>query len=177
MFDFLKLKNEIASIGGKVRSSRALSEKLRRQRENLATAPATKEDILRLMLEQVEEAAARYPERLLQAINATTACGKATSTDPHEGGECFEPVGVFTARRHPTVAPSVYDVQSSLCFILQPQIKEALERAIKEMPWPAGAMPVAGRAAELERLDREIAELDAEAEELRKAAEAAGIAI
>ncbi|PWB40140.1 MAG: hypothetical protein C3F19_11635 [Rhodocyclales bacterium] len=174
MFDFLKLKSEIASVGGKIRALRAESEKLKRRREDLATAPVTREDVLRLMLSQVNEAAARYPKRLREAIDATTQCGVPSCMN-HEGDP--KHVGIFTVRRHASIEPKVYDVEASLCFILQPQLKAALERAVKEMPWPDGAQPLEGRAEAIEKLDKEIAKLEAEEKELRSEAAAAGVAI
>ena len=174
MFDFLKLKSEIASVGGNIRALRAEVEKLKRRREDLATAPVTREDMLRLMLSQVNEAALRYPQRLREAIDATTRCGVPSCTSL-EG----EPkhVGVFTVRRHASVDPKIHDVEASLCFILQPQLKAALERAVKGMPWPEGAQPLEGRVEAIEKLDKEIARLEAEEKEFRREAAAAGVAI
>lgn len=174
MFDFMKLKNEVASIAGKVRDVRAQAEKLKREREDLAAAPATKEDIIRLMMAQVNEAAARYSARLRDAIDHTTTCGQPAHIGTN-GKPCS--VGIFTVREHQTNPPTVADVQDSLCFFLQGQIKSDLERALKDMSWPAGAQPVEGRAAALEKLDRKIAELDAEETDLRQAAAAAGVVI
>lgn len=174
MFDFLKLKNEVASIAGKVKDVRAAAEKLKRQRENLAAAPATKDDIIRLILAQVDEAAARYPARLRDAIDYTTTCGQPS----HIGinGKHL-PVGIFTVREHRNIPPTISDIQDSLCFFLRSQIKSAIEIAFEDMPWPDGAQPVEGRAAALEKLDCEIAKLEAEETSLRQAASAVGIVI
>ncbi|MDO9371273.1 MAG: hypothetical protein Q7U07_01590 [Gammaproteobacteria bacterium] len=174
MFDFLKLKSEISSVAGKVRGLRAEAEKLKRQREDLATAPATKEDTIRLMLAQIDEAAARYPARLRAAIDHNTTCGQPSNIGSNGRPN---PVGIFTAREHQTIPPSIFDVQDCLCFVLQGQLKPVIELALKDTPWPDGAQPVEGRAAALEKLDREIANLDAEETNLRQAAAAAGVVI
>lgn len=182
MLDFLKIKSEVEKVGGALREARSKVEQLKRQRENLACAPATKADICRLMLAQVSEAAAEYPALLREAIQHTTTCGKPSMANA-QGGTTH--VGIFTARPHVSNAPSAIDVQNSLCFILQSFtdkagnsfLEAAIRRAVDAMPWPEGAQPVEGREAALEKLDREIAQLEHDAAELRKSAAAAGVVV
>lgn len=182
MFDFLKVKSEVEKAVGAIREARSKVEQLKRQREDLACAPATKADICRLMLAQVSEAAAEYPALLRNAIEHTTTCGKATMRDV-QGRPTH--VGIFTARQHMSHVPNVIDMQSSLCFILQSFTDEdgnsflesAIRRAVDAMQWPEGAQPLEGREAALEKLDREIAQFEHDAAELRKSAAAAGVVI
>lgn len=174
MFDFLKIKNALVDLGGQMATLRKDKETLMRKREDLVIAPGTKADVIAMFHAHIDEHAAHFPQRLRQAIESNSAFGR----DPHRGPDGKPQFGVLSQARRSHHNPcSATDLEESLYFILGPAIKKATADAINAMDWPAEAAPLADRAAQLAKLDKEIGELEQAEAEMRSAATAAGVIV
>lgn len=174
MFDFSLLKKTLADLSGGLNAKRDELETLKQQRAALDVAPGAREDVLDIILKQIDDAADRYVNRLQASIAKTSRYGVRPEIGP--GGRAL-PVAVATARDNVATAPRVEDIEASLCFLMRPQMKEAVTLALKAMDWPADAEPIQGRADRLAKLDNKIAALEAEVQALREEAGKAGILV
>lgn len=173
MFDFLSLKKAVADLSGAVRSKTEELENLRRERDRIKSAPATKEAVIGLISEQISTRAALYAGRLQTSLQQM---GYGTERLIDAGGAAHM-VAVLTAREHTTQVPSVYDVEASLCYLLKDQLTAGVASAIKQMQWPDGAEPLEDRAARIVKLDKKITDAEGDLKALREQAAAAGILV
>lgn len=174
MFDFMKIKTAITGIGEHMAGLRTELETLKRQREELVAAPGTKACMIAIFHANIDETAAKYTGRLQRVIEQSLGHG----TDMHNGPNGRPQLGPLTLARENFTAPCTpADIENALFFVLQPTMKTAVADAINAMPWPADAQPLAGRAAEIAKLDKKIAALEKSEQDLRHDAAAAGVVV
>lgn len=168
-FDFLNLRKTVDSLVGNVRDVRAKLETLRRQREEIAVAPATREDVIAILHARIDAGARSYLKNLDLVV--APVINKA-----HRGNaENF--THSILAAPESGQAPDLKCLESGLFFALNQQMKEAITRAVSQIEWPGSAVPLATRSKQLEKLDAEIAVLEKEEGELTQHANEAGITI
>ncbi|MCB1909012.1 MAG: hypothetical protein KDH15_16720 [Rhodocyclaceae bacterium] len=126
--------------------------------------------MLDLLIAQVDAEAALYVSRLQRNIELSTRYGKRAPT-------AVNPIAIAIARQDCQSPATPQDIQASMSFLFGDQIKEALRRAFEEMDWPAGAEPLKGRDTCLSELDKNIASVEAEIDDLRAEAGKAGILV
>jgi hypothetical protein len=174
MFDFLKLKTAIVGVGEHMAGLRSEKEALKRQREELAAAPGTKDDMISIFHDHIDQTAAKYSGRLQRAIEQSLNHGR----DMHTGPNGRPQLGLLSLARENYSTPcSPLDIESSLFFVIGPAMKAAVADAINAMEWPADAQPLAGRAAEISKLEKKIAVLEQSEQDLRRDAAAAGVVV
>lgn len=174
MFDFLKLKTAIVSVGEHMATLRNEQEALKREREEMAAAPGTKADMIAIFHDHIDQTAAKYSGRLQRAIEQNLNHGR----DMHNGPNGRPQLGLLSLARENFSTPcSPLDIESSLFFVIGPAMKTAVADAITAMEWPADAQPLAGRAAELAKLDKKIAALEKSEQDLRREAAEAGVVV
>ena len=174
MFDFMKIKTAITGIGEHMSGLRGEMESLKRKREELAAAPGTKADVIAIFHANIDETAAKYSGRLQRAIEVSLNHGR----DMHAGPNGRPQLGPLTlARENFTTPCTPHDIEASLFFVIGPAMKAAVADAINAMEWPADAQPLAGRAAEIAKLDKKIAALEKSEQELRREAADAGVIV
>lgn len=172
--DWAKIKTAITGIGEHMNGLRTELETLKRQREELAAAPGTKGDVIALFHANIDETAAKYTGRLQRVIEQSLGHG----TDMHNGPDGRPQLGPLTLGRANAATPCTpHDIESSLFFVMGPTMKTAVADAINAMPWPADAQPLAGRAAEIAKLDKKIAALEKSEQDLRHDAASAGVIV
>ena len=172
--DWAKIKTAIVGIAEHMAGLRDEKEALKRQREELAAAPGTKADMIAVFHANIDETAAKYSGRLQRVIEESLGHGR----DMHNGPNGRPQLGPLTlARDNRTTPCTPADIENALFFVLQPTMKTAVADAINAMPWPADAQPLAGRAAEIAKLDKKIAALETSEQQLRHDAAAAGVVV
>lgn len=172
MFDFQMFKKSVQSLAGEVRQARAEIEQLKRKREDIANAPAAKVDIKAAYAALIERRAEihakgfnRQMERFVRAP-----------------GSVKKPE-VLNEQLLLAVTPSADGIanfmtmESGVLVLFKSAALKALNEMIDAMPWPGEGLPVDERDEVLAKLDKEIAELQAQVQELTSNAAAAGISI
>jgi hypothetical protein len=165
-FDFLGLKKTVASMGEQVRELRVQIETLKRQREELAAAPHSRDDVLAILSSRIDREGAVYAHRLRHAIRPVINRGPGISNDVY--------VPIMTAEKD-NVPAGPKTIENAFCLFFNAQMKEAVAAALAGIEWPDGAVSHIDRVAKLTKLDREIDALEAEETELAKQAAAAGV--
>ena len=172
-FDFSLLKKSIGDLAGGLTSKRVEIEDLKQQRQALAKAPGTRDDVLDLILQEMDSQADGYVANLQASISFMQY-----GVHRHMGKNSkHQVIRVATAPEHVNTPPVIDDIEAALCYVIRPQMRAAATKALQAMEWPAGAEPLKGRAARLAKLDKRIGELENEARILREEAAKAGILV
>ena len=132
-------------------------EKLRQKHDLLVIAPSTKADAIRALHARVDDLATAYPETRLMPFLAPYMNGKL-----HEFQN--QPMGFLIAgfsSGNPT------ELFNGLCGLMPQQVKAGIEASINAAKWPDGAMIEADREKELEKLNEQIAKLEADDQSLQ----------
>lgn len=169
LFDFSSIKKSIASIGSEATKLRTELEKARREREELAAAPITREELTDALCDWIDRIGESYPRHLVSTvshirdhaeINPQSLTVPPALLTVHGGGSS------------PQVQPA------ALCFLLADVLKDGMRRAVEALPYPtAPGLPRAEKVEKLAALDKQIAKLEADLLELRNDAEAAGVSL
>lgn len=177
MFDFLSLKKTLANFAGELGDLRSQIENLQRQREDIVNAPATREDVKSMVEKWAAGRSVEYVKRLqfnmhefvadpknlqdAQAIdNRMTLFGKSRQMGA---------LGMFPG-------PELEDM--AICCLMGPSLVKSLHAAIDAMEnWPAGSMPLNGRAKKIGELDDKLAKLVQQESSLVSAAADAGVRV
>ncbi len=174
MFDFLKLKSALTDLGNQLGTLRREKDSLKRQRQDLDIAPGTRADVIKMFHGHIDAQAEKFPDRLRAAIEKNMSFGRNLCNSPTGRPD----IGVLGLARENLSAPySPADLEGALYYLMGPAIKKAVTDSINDMSWPAEAAPLTGRAAQIEALDRQIAKLEADEAELRRAATTAGVSV
>jgi hypothetical protein len=166
MFDFLGLKKSIDGLTGQLAGLRSQAESLKREREELHLAPATKEDVIAAFCARIDEVGASYPADLQRAAGVYFA-GRELASLKTQG------LGFLLPQANYGMNSAA--MMSGLAFLLRDDLKAGITRAINALDWPAGAVNLAERSKRLSKLDSEIAKLEKEEADLRDHAAKAGI--
>jgi len=166
-------KKALGDIKSSYRSKVDKCEALKREREELAVAPATREEHIEYLHAQVDRDASAYTKKLHDSLRSNLDFLRSDSQGP--GGEPSR-ASIFTARRHPEVPPTLADVEMCLCYFFPDEIKKSIASAIQAMePWPNSQKPRKGREAKLQKLDKEISALEAEIKAMKIEAAESGV--
>lgn len=146
-------------------------EAAKQEREELAAAPGTREDVIELLTAQIDRGASFYYERLHIEIARVFNFGQRIKVG-QDGGPARCPVVI--TKEYPNSPPQLSDVETSMYFLFGKELKKAVSDAVLAMPdWPTNTQPLKGRQDRLAKLDSKIAGLEQEiAQMLAEAAEA-----
>lgn len=145
----------------------------KREREELAAAPGTREDVIDLLTAQIDRDGALYSERLYVEIDRVLNFAREIPIGPG-GGPARCPVVI--TKEYPNSPPLFSDVETSMYFLFGKELKKAVSEAVFAMPnWPASTQPLKGRRERLAKLDSKIAGLEQEIAQMRAEATEAGV--
>lgn len=175
MFDFFSLKKTLANFAGELGGLRSQIETLRRQREDVVNAPATREDVKAMIETWAAGRSAEYVKRLqfnmqylvthpknLQDAQVVNSRMTLFGASRQLGG-----LGMFPG-------PELDDM--AICCLMGPTLIKSLHAAIDAMEdWPKGSIPMSGRAQKISELDGKIAKLVQQESSLVSAAQDAGV--
>ena len=169
MFDLNIFRTTAQDLKAKAGALRGQLEKARRRREDLMTMPRPKNEVADILGQLVDREADKYPEELRKSAHRLV-------TEPLRGIEGQELYRVYSPLRAPNAGQSgVHDVSIvALCFLFRDQIKSGLRDAVEKMEYPTDTGPaLADRAAEIQKLNKEIAQLESQEREMFEAIEKA----
>jgi len=168
MFDFLSIKKAINGLSKQIKNLRATIEEKKREREDLQTLPASREELVRVLHEWVEDSANRYVGCL----------GKSWGYIIKNPLGCDKNSAHFSALTATRSGPTNQIQQDALIFFLKDLIKDGIERAVDMIDYPKDTGPsVEIRNSRIEILDKEISKLEEEEDGLVAEAESAGVHI
>lgn len=176
IFDFKSIKKSLQGVAAHVREIRKEIEKLKREREDVACAPASREDVKKMTLAWMDLRAADYQDKL--RVTMGEAIKRASSSQPGEGvgPQAMTLVGAW--HQIGGVAPGPVSVDGALCAFFGQTLADSVCKVIDQMKWPAAeGLPLAERAKKLASLDQKIDALVAEERDLVSSARSAGITL
>jgi hypothetical protein len=166
---FEKIRSALGGATSELATLRGKLEQLRQRREYLLAAALPRADVEAAIVARVDRLAADYPRQLSRYLSsasiASTKVSKLDRLADHVRPLHLAPGGGGATNSAPTASLA----ESAMCFFLRDTLKERLLAALAEadLAWPAEVgPPAAQRAAELQTLERQIAELEAEEREL-----------
>lgn len=165
MFDFNPLKKMLSDASSQIRARQVELEKLQRQREDVAAAPASREDAIKALHGRIDAEADKHMSIVAKALLPLIVKG-----DPSR----FRDSPILAAVK-PDSAPSPLTLEAGLCLAMGEQMKAAVSRIIDGMEWPSGAIDHADKEKRVSELDRKISEIESELSQLVHSARAAGV--
>jgi hypothetical protein len=172
-FNFDVVKRAIGDVGAQLKKLRQEREDAMRAREDLQSLPLAKADFQQLLENWVDRQGSGFAERL--ETGAVFYLRNPMADLPANPKSPMHPVRVLTACRSPEDMATPAGLEANLFYVLAPQIKEGIRRALDEMDFSQAGPPRAERVEMIQALDAKIIQLDAQEKELLEAAEAAGV--
>lgn len=176
MFNFSSIKKMLSDAGTEIRQLRQQIEAAQRQREDIITAPATREDVKTMVEKWAGGRSAEYIKRLQFNIQEFVTDPK--NLQDAQVVDCrmtlfgksrqMGALGMFPG-------PELDDM--AVCFLMGTPLVKALHAAVDAMDWPLGSLPMEGRAKKISELDAKIAALVQQESSLVSAAAEAGVQI
>lgn len=172
LFDFLSLKKSVNAFAGQIKTLSRQIEQLKRERENIVTAPPALQDVV-----------GAY-ERELDARRKSFRDGLARKIDYFQGqpGQLENPLPLgsssLLALAHENYSIAPFQVlENGLAVVLGDQILRALTIELEALDWSKAGLPWAERRKRIADMDAQIERLEKELADLRTSAQEAGIII
>ena len=175
MFDFLKIKQTIASLAAELKKLRAEREQLMQKREDLEGAPACKADLLATLDTWIARKASDFPKKLEAGVAYYARHPLARL--PEDVKVAANPLAVLTAVTDPNGMATLQSLESSLCFVLRDSIRAGIHEAVEQLDFSAAGPPRAERLETIKAIDVRIDAIDKAEAELVEQAEKAGLKI
>lgn len=168
MFNLFSLKK---SVDGVVQHRNALLkqlEDLQREREDIITAPVSRDDIKSMVARWVTEGSQHNSEHVQRTLQRFINRPGLVENGKHTQFSLMQSPagGVHITTQHADFA---------LCLLFGEQITSALHAVIDRMDWPANARPMDGRSERINAIDLELAELGRQEAEIVALARGAGV--
>lgn len=168
--DLLGFKKSIDTLVTNLRDVRGKIELLRREREELAVAPATRDDVIAILHRRIDAEAASY----LKNFTKTTLGPIIKKAHGGNTDQYNHPIIAAPECNNP---PSFPALEAGIFFMFKDPVKAAVADAVRRAEWPVGAVALTERAARLQKLDDEISKLESEESELSRYASEAGVIV
>ena len=171
-FNLADITASIRGLASQARKLRSDIEKARREHDEIAAAPAARQDVKAAVRGLIAANADRYNTLAGRAL--APLIGKASLlADPERVATTFGPMAA-AAPGGQGLQPRALDML--LAAVAGEAVGAALDKVIDNLPWPAAeGLPAAQRVVELQRLEKHIAGLEAQESALRAEARAAGV--
>jgi hypothetical protein len=172
MFDFLGFKKQLGDVRAQVVRLNDSIKNKREEIDGLRNSPPPIDDIIALLCGDggvVDRNAADYDAALSFTVNRLCR----HPLDPMRANG----IGILTAAP-PNMSTSFKSIEAVLLALFRDEVKSALIKRIKAMPWPNGVGPrIADRPALIEKAERELAALEKGMANLREQIAQSGIII
>lgn len=168
MFDFSPLKKLLSDAGEQMRTRQVQLEKLKREREDIAAAPTSREDVIRALHDRIDKAADTHMDIFASAMRPLILKGDTARLDA--------PLPIVATAKSGS-APTPASIEAGLCLVMGDQMKAAATRIIEAMEWPSGALDDAVKQKKILELDSKISGMEAELTALVNSARAHGVSI
>jgi len=155
--------NKLTAMFAEVRGEQARLEKrldeCLRRREDLHSLPLPREDFAKIVDGWIDQAQTAYPSKLRQKLESFIDNPLKV---PNWGDNGFNPLMIWSST---TPDPAAFT------FLLKKQIRAGVAEALAVWDWPEKVgPPQAERFKELEKLDKEITDLQQQLETIKRAA-------
>lgn len=167
-FDILGLRKSLVAFTGNVRTVRLRLETLRREREELAVAPCSREDAIAILHKRIDEAG----ESFLNNFTLGTLTPVIMKSHKGAAGSFTHPILSAPVVGH---SPEIRNLEAGIFFAFNKEVKAAIEKAVLLATWPENAIPLAQRESRLQKLDDEILSMERDEAELVRQANEAGV--
>ncbi len=172
LLDFLTLKKSVSAFAGQIRGISQRIEELKREREDIATAPPAFQDVVDAYARELDARRESFRAGLAQKIGYFHG----------QPGQMEKPLPLGKspllglADENYSVAP-VHVLENGLAVVLGDQILNALTAELKSLDWSKAGLPWTERRKRMAEMDAQITRYEKELAELRAAAQEAGIVI
>ena len=137
--------------------------------EHLKKSPPPRSDLIAFFEKLADQKAGEYDKAFEFATQRLVG-------DPLRMEAC-DSIGILTAVRVGT-PPTFQSLEIAILSIFGADVKTAIKKRIETMPWPGEpGPPVADRPAQIAKAEAELKELEAQLDNLRNEAAAAGITL
>lgn len=173
MFDLLGIKKSVGALSEQLRGRRNKIEELKRQREDVATAPAALEDVRAAYVAAVEERRASFRAGLASTVDSLRARPDLLA----QPGRVRRGALLFLASENYSSPEPAALVENGVMALFSEQVIQALSSELEALDWSGAGLPMVKREKKLAELDAEIAKLELEFSGLLAEARSAGIVI
>ncbi len=173
MIKFSDLANAIAGVRGHAAQLRNRLEKLRQERDDILAAPACRADIKAAYAAWFERRRQEYRKALGAHIAGVIAKPTRFLADTSATDNLDRWMSVLAVGPNPANAATVRSIDAAEAALFGDEMQRALFDVIDRLEWlsPEG-LPMAERTKRVAELDGEIARLQAELDEVARAANA-----
>jgi len=175
LFDLAGLKSAVANVGKEHRRLSAEVEKLRVKREDTASAPANRQDLIRAIDGWIDSQLAGYERVLSERL--LTIGQRAENLEGGFGSVPSHHRRLLGLDPGPHAKADADFVQPGALMLLvgTEPVKSALRNVIAGLEIQNEGLPLAKRRAALEKLDREIGDAEEQLANMRQEAADAGV--
>jgi len=170
--DFLSLKKSVTAFAGQIKSLGRQVEQLKRQREDIATAPPALQDVVGAYARELDARRASFRSGFARKINYFHGQPGQIAAPLPLGNNSL----LALAAENYSTAP-YQALENGLAVVLGDQILRALTAELEALDWSKAGLPWAERRKRIAELDANISALEKELAELRTSAQEAGIII
>lgn len=172
LFDFLSLKKSVNAFAGQIKGLSRQIEQLKRERENIMTAPPALQDVVEAYKRELDVRRNAFRDGFARKINYFHA-KPALLERPRPLGDSSL---LALASENYSIAP-FHLLENGLAVVLGDQILRALTAELEVLDWSKAGLPWAERRKRIAEMDAQIARHEKELAELRTSAQEAGIII
>lgn len=170
LFDFASIRRSVKGLESQLQKMHEEIAALRRKREAVLSAPASKGDVKAMLTGWVRDSGEVYRQSLRTTL-AEFVRNPRNMTPARLAGM----VSVAGAAQPLGDALRPKDVDQALCALFGPLLNTALLEQVDLMDWPEAGLSLTQRTAEAEKLLQRIGQLEKESSDLIQEAEDAGI--
>lgn len=167
-FDLSFLRKSAADLVSGVRDYRGQIERLKREREDIANAPATRDEVKDMLRASIALQAKKYLAGLGDQLTSL-ARGHNVQADGEVRGINL------ASTSNATFGPML--LNRALCGLVGPVLYDSLAASVDAMAWPAGSRPLQGRDEAIEQIDKKLKKLIEQEKALVSAAAEVGLRI
>lgn len=167
MFDFLSIKNSLASLQNQHNELCQQQRQVQQTRSQIVAARANKVDLRAAVDLWIKKSASKFNSAVASHMHANFRTGTNGAGD----------VGFLSLMKNASGELSVEAMDSAMCAVFGDQIRKTISAAIDQMDWSDEGLPRDKRAIEVERLLMLDQKLEGDIQELRKGADESGLFI
>jgi hypothetical protein len=175
LFDFGLIRKTLEKVEDKISKLNQEIQQKKQEKEKLLRQPAPKSDVINMLNSFIDNHADEYKRRfshmLQRYIDAPGKISNAESVFKHSALRLLS----FTGKDPGISTDPLHDAQPNFFFIFRNQIKEGIKNAIDEMEWPEPGISINQRSGIIDRLDKEIKNLEFELRSVIKDARESGL--
>lgn len=173
MLDLLGLRKSVGALAAQLKERRQRIEVLKRQREDIASAPPALEDVRAAYISAVEERRASFREGLVRTVDSLKARPELIA----QPGRVRRGALLFLASENYASPEPAAIVENGIAALFSEQVIKALSSELEALDWSDAGLPMVKREKRLADLDAEVSALEGELSALIADARSAGVVV